>query len=46
VAPVFLDGVKVKTLRGEHIAQDFQQIVSEYVTRTYGKRETAQAETL
>jgi (E)-4-hydroxy-3-methylbut-2-enyl-diphosphate synthase len=45
-APVFIDGVKVKTLRGEHIAQDFQQIVSEYVTRTYGKRETAQAETL
>ena len=45
-APVFIDGVKVKTLRGEHIAQDFQQIVSDYVTRTYGKRETAQAETL
>ena len=38
-APVFIDGVKVKTLRGEHIAQEFQQIVSDYVERTYGRAE-------
>ncbi|WP_250472442.1 flavodoxin-dependent (E)-4-hydroxy-3-methylbut-2-enyl-diphosphate synthase [Caballeronia sp. GAFFF1] len=37
-APVFVDGVKVKTLRGERIAEEFQQIVSDYVERTYGKR--------
>ncbi|WP_027814906.1 flavodoxin-dependent (E)-4-hydroxy-3-methylbut-2-enyl-diphosphate synthase [Paraburkholderia bannensis] len=38
-APVFIDGEKVKTLRGEHIAEDFQQIVSDYVARKYGKAE-------
>src|SRR6201998_847274 len=38
-APVFVDGVKVKTLRGEHIAQEFQQIVSDYVERTYVRAE-------
>jgi (E)-4-hydroxy-3-methylbut-2-enyl-diphosphate synthase len=35
-APVFVDGVKVKTLRGESIAQDFQAIVEEYVKTRYG----------
>ncbi len=38
-APVFIDGEKVKTLRGEHIAEEFQQIVSDYVVRKYGKAE-------
>ena len=33
---MFVDGVKVKTLRGENIAQEFQQIVSDYVERSYG----------
>jgi (E)-4-hydroxy-3-methylbut-2-enyl-diphosphate synthase len=36
-APVFIDGEKAKTLRGEHIAEEFQQIVSDYVERTYGR---------
>ncbi|GJG95740.1 flavodoxin-dependent (E)-4-hydroxy-3-methylbut-2-enyl-diphosphate synthase [Cupriavidus pauculus] len=35
-APVFVDGVKVKTLRGENIAQEFQSIVDEYVRSHYG----------
>jgi (E)-4-hydroxy-3-methylbut-2-enyl-diphosphate synthase len=35
-APVFIDGVKVMTLRGEHISEEFQKIVSDYVVRTYG----------
>ncbi|ATJ86236.1 flavodoxin-dependent (E)-4-hydroxy-3-methylbut-2-enyl-diphosphate synthase [Ralstonia solanacearum] len=35
-APVFVDGVKVKTLRGERIAEDFQTIVDEYVRTHYG----------
>ncbi len=38
-APVFVDGVKVKTLRGDNIANEFQTIVDEYVKRTYqGKK--------
>jgi len=40
-APVFIDGEKVKTLRGERIAEEFQQIVSDYVERTYGRAEVA-----
>lgn len=40
-APVFIDGEKVKTLRGEHIAEEFQQIVSDYVQRRYGHAELA-----
>nr|WP_027793535.1 flavodoxin-dependent (E)-4-hydroxy-3-methylbut-2-enyl-diphosphate synthase [Paraburkholderia acidipaludis] len=42
-APVFIDGEKVKTLRGDHIAQEFQQIVSDYVARKYGKAEAGNA---
>lgn len=34
-APVFVDGIKVKTLRGDHIAEEFQVIVDEYVKSTY-----------
>ncbi|MEX3592974.1 MAG: flavodoxin-dependent (E)-4-hydroxy-3-methylbut-2-enyl-diphosphate synthase [Burkholderia sp.] len=36
-APVFIDGEKVKTLRGERIAEEFQQIMSDYVARNYGQ---------
>ncbi len=36
-APVFIDGEKVKTLRGDHIAEEFQQIVSDYVERRYAR---------
>ncbi|KKB61468.1 4-hydroxy-3-methylbut-2-en-1-yl diphosphate synthase [Robbsia andropogonis] len=35
-APVFIDGEKVKTLRGDRIAEEFQVIVDEYVARKYG----------
>jgi (E)-4-hydroxy-3-methylbut-2-enyl-diphosphate synthase len=34
-APVFVDGIKVKTLRGDKIAEEFQLIVDEYVKNTY-----------
>ncbi len=40
-APVFIDGEKVKTLRGERIAEEFQQIVSDYVERRYGRESVA-----
>ncbi|ASR44629.1 4-hydroxy-3-methylbut-2-en-1-yl diphosphate synthase [Xanthomonas citri pv. mangiferaeindicae] len=36
-APVFIDGEKAVTLRGETIAQDFVALVDEYVHRTYGR---------
>jgi len=35
-APVYIDGTKAMTLRGEGIAQEFQRIVEEYVVRRYG----------
>ena len=35
VAPVYEDGVKTVTLKGEHIAEEFQQLVEAYVRRTY-----------
>ncbi len=40
-APVFIDGEKVKTLRGDRIAEEFQQIVSDYVERRYGRESVA-----
>jgi (E)-4-hydroxy-3-methylbut-2-enyl-diphosphate synthase len=36
VAPVFVDGQKTVTLRGEAIAEEFEQIVTDYVRATYG----------
>jgi (E)-4-hydroxy-3-methylbut-2-enyl-diphosphate synthase len=36
-APVFVDGQKTVTLRGEHIAEEFQTIVLDYVKTRYGK---------
>jgi (E)-4-hydroxy-3-methylbut-2-enyl-diphosphate synthase len=35
-APVYVDGEKSVTLKGEGIAQEFQQIVEQYVDRHYG----------
>jgi len=37
-APVFEDGVKTVTLRGEHIAEEFTAIVERYVARTYKRK--------
>jgi (E)-4-hydroxy-3-methylbut-2-enyl-diphosphate synthase len=37
-APVFVDGKRVTTLRGENIAEEFRKIVDEYVERKYMKR--------
>ena len=34
-APVFIDGEKAMTLRGENIAQEFVGIIDEYVARKY-----------
>ena len=37
VAPVYVDGEKTVTLKGETIAVDFARIVDDYVVRRYGK---------
>jgi len=38
VAPVYVDGQKTVTLKGERIAEEFQQLVEDYVARTYARR--------
>jgi (E)-4-hydroxy-3-methylbut-2-enyl-diphosphate synthase len=35
-APVFVDGEKTVTLRGDHIAEEFQAILLDYVKNRYG----------
>ncbi|MDE2369597.1 MAG: flavodoxin-dependent (E)-4-hydroxy-3-methylbut-2-enyl-diphosphate synthase [Burkholderiales bacterium] len=40
-APVFIDGEKVLTLRGEGIAQEFHQIVENYIERRFGAAQAA-----
>jgi (E)-4-hydroxy-3-methylbut-2-enyl-diphosphate synthase len=37
VAPVFVDGVKTVTLKGDNIAAEFQKIVEQYVASKYSK---------
>ena len=37
VAPVYVDGKKTVTLKGDTIAEDFQQLVEDYVRTRYGK---------
>ena len=38
VAPVFVDGEKTVTLKGERIAEEFQAIVEDYVRTRYARR--------
>ncbi len=35
VAPVYVDGVKTVTLKGDNIAEEFQKIVADYVDENY-----------
>lgn len=37
VAPVYVDGEKTVTLKGDNIADEFQAIIDDYVRRKYGK---------
>lgn len=41
VAPVYVDGEKTVTLKGERIAEEFQAIVENYVQSHYGTAQTA-----
>lgn len=36
-APVFIDGEKAMTLRGEGIAQEFQKVVENYIEKRFGQ---------
>jgi (E)-4-hydroxy-3-methylbut-2-enyl-diphosphate synthase len=45
VAPVFVDGVRSVTLKGERIAEEFQQIVTNDVERRYGQAQREAAAT-
>ncbi|MFZ4502904.1 MAG: flavodoxin-dependent (E)-4-hydroxy-3-methylbut-2-enyl-diphosphate synthase [Methylovulum sp.] len=38
VAPVYEDGEKTVTLKGDHIAEEFQAIVERYIERHYGQQ--------
>ncbi|HEX4675683.1 MAG TPA: flavodoxin-dependent (E)-4-hydroxy-3-methylbut-2-enyl-diphosphate synthase [Steroidobacteraceae bacterium] len=41
VAPVYEDGAKTVTLKGDHIADEFREIVEQYVKRSYVRKGTA-----
>ncbi|MBP9653683.1 MAG: flavodoxin-dependent (E)-4-hydroxy-3-methylbut-2-enyl-diphosphate synthase [Rhodocyclaceae bacterium] len=41
VAPVFVDGEKTVTLKGDDIARAFKAIIDDYVTRKYPRRATS-----
>ncbi len=40
IAPVYEDGEKTVTLKGDHIAEEFQDLVEKYVARTYARKES------
>ena len=39
IAPVYEDGEKTVTLKGDRIAEEFQDLVERYVARTFAPRE-------
>jgi len=42
-APVFIDGEKALTLRGEHIAREFHALVADYIDKRFGASRPAAA---
>jgi (E)-4-hydroxy-3-methylbut-2-enyl-diphosphate synthase len=36
-APVFIDGQKALTLRGDNIAAEFHQLVEKYIEKRFGQ---------
>jgi len=42
-APVFIDGEKALTLRGENIAREFHQIVENYIEKRFGQAQATEA---
>ena len=43
VAPVYEDGEKTVTLKGERIAEEFQQLMEHYIERSYPRRSAPRA---
>jgi (E)-4-hydroxy-3-methylbut-2-enyl-diphosphate synthase len=41
VAPVYEDGEKTVTLKGDHIAEEFQDLLEQYVVRKFTRKEAA-----
>jgi (E)-4-hydroxy-3-methylbut-2-enyl-diphosphate synthase len=41
VAPVYADGERIATLRGDNIAAEFKTIIDDYVTRSYPPRQAS-----
>src|ERR1700760_673007 len=39
IAPVYEDGAKTVTLKGDHIAEEFQELVEKYVARSFTPKE-------
>jgi (E)-4-hydroxy-3-methylbut-2-enyl-diphosphate synthase len=38
VAPVFIDGEKAHTLRGDRIAEEFQALLEDYIQKRFGRK--------
>ena len=38
VAPVYEDGEKTVTLKGDNIGDEFESLIAKYIERTYSKR--------
>jgi len=45
VAPVYIDGAKAVTLKGEHIAAEFRALVEQYVQKNYAPENQAAGQT-
>ena len=43
VAPVYIDGKRSTTLRGDHIVAEFRDLLDSYVARRYGQHELAES---
>jgi (E)-4-hydroxy-3-methylbut-2-enyl-diphosphate synthase len=41
VAPVYEDGEKTVTLKGDHIAEEFQELLEQYIARKFSKKSIA-----
>jgi (E)-4-hydroxy-3-methylbut-2-enyl-diphosphate synthase len=40
IAPVYEDGEKTVTLKGDRIAEEFQDLVEKYVARSFARRDS------
>ena len=44
IAPVYEDGEKTVTLKGDHIAEEFQELVEKYIARSFARKSTPAAQ--